>query len=311
MELLLILLPLALLGAVFSGGSDDDAPAEPPPSDDRVITGSADDEDLAGGPGNDLIFAAAAPDIVTGNDGDDMLFGEGGNDTVQGGAGEDILLGGNGDDEMRGGAGRDLLMGGAGRDLLSGDSGDDVLIGGSDVDTLHGGAGNDILSGVEIGPADLDDPELAQVVADLNTLVGLRYGADTSARFAARVERSVLSANDEIAAEAGAPAPDLLYGGLGADTIFGDHGDLMVGGGTDTADLFVAVMRADAEPVTIADFEAADRIEIDPNGLPPGDISFTLLDEGTLIRVGDAAVAVVTGVRDFDLLAPRVTLTAA
>lgn len=314
MELLLLLLPVVLLGAFAFGGSSDteDDPAPPPDETGRVFRGTSDDEVIDGTPGDDLIFAAPASDIVNGQAGNDILLGEGGDDRLFGGAGEDILLGGNGNDVLAGDAGRDLLMGGADRDLLYGGGGDDLLIGGSDIDTLYGGAGNDVLSGVEITPADQTDPDLLEVANQINTLIDLRHGV--SSFFSDRVTRSVISANVERPTFEGGlsspPNPDILQGGEGADTLFGDYGDLLVGGGTDSADLFVAVMRSNAEPVTIGDFDPADRIEIDPDGLPAGPISYSLIDEGALIRVGDAAVVVVNGFRDLNLLSSRVSLSA-
>lgn len=314
MEFLLILLPLALLGAVATGGGGGNG--EGGDEDDGVVrSGTSEAEDIDGSSGGDLIMGGSGTDSIRGMDGNDILLGEGFEDTLLGMAGNDILLGGNADDVLDGGDGTDLLFGGADRDVLSGDAGDDVLIGGSDIDTLSGGEGDDVLSGVEITPSDLDDPDLAEVAEQLRTLVALRHGDAVADRFGDRIGRSLLSANVERPTFADGfqtpPRPDLLFGGEGSDTLFGDHGDMMIGGGSGTADLFVAVMRTNAEPVTIEDFEAEDRIEIDPDGLPSGDISFTPIDEGTLIRVGDAAVVVVNGFHDIGLLSTRVSLVPA
>jgi Ca2+-binding RTX toxin-like protein len=313
MEFLLLLLPVALIGLFSLGGDDDDA-NQPRDDDATVRTGSDDDEVIDGGTGDDLVFGAGAPDIINGRLGNDILFGEGGDDNMNGGQGDDIMLGANGNDEMTGGAGRDLMFGGADRDEMRGSGGDDILIGGSDVDTLYGGAGNDVLAGVEITADDFDEPDLIEVSNQIKTLVGLRFGADVADRFDARIERSVLSANEEVSPfpeGVSPPLPDRLFGGEGSDTLFGDHGDVLTGGGTDAADLFVVVQRTDAEPVTIADFDVADSIEIDTDGLPQGAIGFTLQDGGAVITVGDTAVAVVNGVTDVSVLQGRVTLTPA
>jgi Ca2+-binding RTX toxin-like protein len=311
MELLLLLLPIALLGAFASGGGDD---TQSPGNEDRVIEGSDDDEVIDGGTGDDLVFGAGSDDLINGRLGNDILLGEGGDDNMFGGQGDDIMLGANGNDVMTGGAGRDLMFGGADRDEMRGSGGDDILIGGSDVDTLYGGAGDDVLAGVEITPDDLDEPELAEISNQIDTLVALRFGADVASRFDTRIERSVLSANEErptVPEGLSPPLPDRLFGGEGSDTLFGDHGDVLTGGGTDAADLFVVVQRTNAEPVTIADFDAADSIEIDTDGLPQGAIGFTLQDGGAVISVGGTAVAVVNGVTDLSVLQGRVTLTPA
>lgn len=316
MELLLLLvLPVALLGAIGSGGGSgsDDASPDPDegPEGGRVRVGSTDDESLAGTAGDDLIFASGGPDLVEGQAGDDLLFGEAQNDRLFGGAGQDILFGGFDADALRGGADDDLLFGGAGRDTLLGETGDDILIGGSDFDSLNGGAGDDIVSGVEIMPDDLDDPGLAEVTAQITTLVELRHGAAAADRFGARIERAVLSANAEQAdPEAGGlvPRPDLVEGGDGNDTLFGDYGDVLTGGAGQ--DLFVVVHEPDTEPVTIRDFTEDDLISLDMGALT-GPIGYTRLDEGLLITVGSAAVAVVQGVFDQAVLAPRVSIGAA
>ncbi|PWK60070.1 calcium-binding protein [Roseicyclus mahoneyensis] len=315
MELLLLFLPLALLGALGLGGDDDDDPAQAatPQGNGIVRGGSSDDETLTGTAGDDMIFAAGGPDFVSGGAGADFLFGEAGNDTLVGNAGDDVLLGGAGNDNLQGGAGRDLLLGGAGRDLLFGGAGDDLLIGGSDQDTLFGGDGDDILIGIEITPEAIADGIFAEFGAELRSQIEIRHGSATADRFDTRIAAAISSANVEQLApgEIGSvPRPDILSGGEGNDTLIGDHGDVMIGGGTNTADLFVVVNRGEMAPVTIRDFEAADRIEIDP-GNAIGTLSFTNLDEGTLILVGTEAVAVIEGIYDPTILIPRVTLSTA
>ncbi|WP_039950092.1 calcium-binding protein [Wohlfahrtiimonas chitiniclastica] len=110
---------------------------------DRVIEGTSQGEQLAGGSGADWI---------QGFDGDDKLFGMGGDDRLEGGNGDDYLSGGNGSGQ---GSGNDILLGGAGNDTLYGEDGDDLLIGGTGddkylytegggVDTIDNtGGGND------------------------------------------------------------------------------------------------------------------------------------------------------------------------
>lgn len=312
MELLLLLLPFALLGVLGSGGGDDDtAPA--PEGDGIVRAGSSDDETLSGTAGDDLIFAGfgVAPDILNGGAGEDFLFGEGGNDTLAGNADSDLLAGGAGNDNLQGGPGDDVLLGGANRDQLFGGLGDDLLIGGSDQDSLFGGDGDDIVIGLEVTPEEVASPDAADFVADFLTGIEARFGAATADRFATRIEAGLLSANDEQLAtgETGpVPRPDILSGGDGNDTIVGDYGDVMIGGGANTADLFVIAHNSGFDPVTIRDFDAADRIEIDP-GTTVGGLSFINLDEGTEIRVGTDAVAVVEGIFDPAVLTPLVTLS--
>lgn len=86
-------------------------------------TGSAIDnkDNLEGGEGSDLIFAAADADTVRGGNGSDTLFGGGSDDTIDGGADADQIFGGGGDDSLIGGSGSDTFFfaGGHGMDVLA------------------------------------------------------------------------------------------------------------------------------------------------------------------------------------------------
>jgi Ca2+-binding RTX toxin-like protein len=91
-------------------------------------------DELYGGPGDDYLDGGG--DV-------DELVGDGGNDELSGGPGADHLHGDTGDDNLDGGAENDLLDGGAENDLLDGGPGDDELTGGDGDDKLSGGADND------------------------------------------------------------------------------------------------------------------------------------------------------------------------
>jgi len=69
------------------------------------------DEEVHGGPGQDLIDGLA---------GDDRIHGDAGQDSIRGGQGDDDLFGGDGRDEITGEEGNDHLFGGAGNDHLEG-----------------------------------------------------------------------------------------------------------------------------------------------------------------------------------------------
>lgn len=79
---------------------------------DNIIHGSG---DIAGGPGNDLIY------------------GSSGNDNIRGGMGDDCIIGGGGDDTLRGQNGNDVLVGGSGFDVIEGGPGYDICYYGDDV----------------------------------------------------------------------------------------------------------------------------------------------------------------------------------
>jgi Ca2+-binding RTX toxin-like protein len=76
---------------------------------------------------NDLLHGGTGNDTLNGNAGIDLLYGAAGNDTINGGDGDDYLFGG---------AGTDLLNGGNGNDFLRGDGGNDTMTGGAGADTF-------------------------------------------------------------------------------------------------------------------------------------------------------------------------------
>jgi hypothetical protein len=321
LELLLLLLPLVLLGAVGLGGDDDDTtPPTPEPEGDGVIrVGIRDSEAINGSRGDDLIFGAGGNDTLSGGAGEDFLFGEFGNDVLVGNAGDDLLAGGPGADNLQGGPGDDVLLGGADRDQLYGGDGDDLLVGGTDQDRMFGGDGDDLIIGLELTAEQVEGAFGAEFLTEFMALLETRFGAGTVDRFGPRIEAAIFSNNVEeplAPGESGQiPRFDFLSGGDGNDTLVGDFGDVMTGGGTNTADLFILSHNVDAdgaalsEPMTITDFETVDRIEIDP-GTATGQLSFSVeQDTGVLIRLGTEAVVVLEGVFDPAVVIPRVVLT--
>ena len=126
--------------------------------------GTASQEELSGGPGNDVIrafgiaevYGNAGEDTIYGSDMDDELYGQedhdiiyggAGNDLINGGAGDDFLYGGDDNDTLLGMDGDDLVQGQAGEDFCYGGDGDDQVSGGADDDYVFGGNGSDIVDG--------------------------------------------------------------------------------------------------------------------------------------------------------------------
>ena len=184
-------------------------------SGDDVIEGNAGFESIFGGAGDDTIAAeligneinrvisgVASRDgsgsFVQGGLGNDVITGGGGADRLLGGAGEDFVRGLDGDDFLAGGIGNDTLLGEEGNDILRGASGNDQLIGGEGEDIIFGGLGDDRLLGV---------------------------GEDDVLRGE--------GGNDELNGGAG---DDLLFGGSGDDTLLGTSGNDRLNGedGTDS-----------------------------------------------------------------------------
>jgi len=119
----------------------------------ELLVGTPNDEvgpnALLGSAYNDTIYAGDGDDTVYGASGNDTIYGEDGDDSLYGGSGNDFIMGGEGDDYIEGGSGNDILEGNRGWDILKGGSGDDVLWGGGGRDTLTGGSGSDTFKFVD------------------------------------------------------------------------------------------------------------------------------------------------------------------
>jgi len=108
-----------------------------------------------------VLGGTAGNDIIISGDGDDTLYGDGGNDRLEGGAGNDAVLGGAGDDiitdsfgdnRLEGNAGNDVIVAGsmlvAGNLILGGD-GQDFIVTTEDITTTFGGQGDDFILGAK------------------------------------------------------------------------------------------------------------------------------------------------------------------
>lgn len=105
---------------------------------------------LIGTAGDDIIAGGNGDDVIVGLDGNDTITGGNGTDTICGGDGNDSLDGGNGADYLDGGQGADSLAGGRGPDRLNGWLGDDALNGGQGPDDCDGDIGNDSTTACEV-----------------------------------------------------------------------------------------------------------------------------------------------------------------
>ena len=225
----------------------------------QSLTGTAWEDYLAAGDGDDTLDGGDGNDLLQGGDGDDTLIGGAGDDTLEGGTGADDLTGGQGDDlllgghqgdELAGGDGNDAIDAGKGNDRASGGNGDDALLGNAGDDRLEGDAGDDALLGEEgddrlIGGTGHDqlqggdgaDRLEGSVGADrlwgegnADTLIG-GSGADVLVGGAGNDDLRGGSGADHLWGEAGA---DVLRGESGADYLFGGDGaDRLEGGAGD------------------------------------------------------------------------------
>jgi len=198
---------------------------------------------------SDTISGSDNADAISGYKGDDLLDGQGGDDRLRGGTGEDTLIGGSGDDTLIGGEGQDVAKGGNGNDRIwagAGDISGDLFFGDDGADTIGGGEGNDTLVGdgsasdAPSGAADVlyggagndiiitggwDDANgNKDGVVDLNELIGIPSKADQA--FSG-------SGSDTIYGNRG---NEVLGGGHDADSIYAGEGSDLIFGGGDVAD---------------------------------------------------------------------------
>ena len=96
-------------------------------------------DELHGGPGEDVLQGWVGNDWLYGGDDDDILIACTGTNYLYGGKGDDKLWGGTGNDFLSGGDNQDTLYGHEGNDFLDGGDGKDALYGGPGVDHLYGG----------------------------------------------------------------------------------------------------------------------------------------------------------------------------
>jgi Ca2+-binding RTX toxin-like protein len=109
---------------------------------------------LGGTAGNDILIAGDGDDTIYGDAGNDRLEGGAGNDAVLGGAGDDIISDSFGDNRLEGGEGNDvivvgsMMVGGVGN-LILGGAGQDFIITTEDITTTFGGTGDDFILGAK------------------------------------------------------------------------------------------------------------------------------------------------------------------
>ena len=199
---------------------------------------------LLGGDGRDSIYGGRDDDLVLGEDGNDQLAGDDGDDTVYGGNDNDLLTGGDHDDTLYGGRGNDTILGDdtagsdSGDDYLKGESGDDLLYGGDFDDTLHGDEGNDTLFG---GLSDdylnggaNDDVLYGGEWADFILGEGgndIGRGGHGRDSLFGGEGNDTLYGGDDHDFIAGEDGNDLLHGEEGNDSIYGGGGDDTLSGG--------------------------------------------------------------------------------
>ncbi len=102
------------------------------------------------------IFGTAGNDKINGGNGNDLIFGLEGNDTIDGGNGKDCIVTGNGNNHVNGGNQNDVIVAGNGNNTIDGGNGSDTIkvgnginniLGGNDTDQITAGNGNNTIDG--------------------------------------------------------------------------------------------------------------------------------------------------------------------
>ncbi|SEK01726.1 Ca2+-binding protein, RTX toxin-related [Sphingobium sp. AP50] len=191
-----------------------------------------------GGAGPNLLFGGMGNDRLSGSG---ELRGDAGNDDLRGDAGNDRLFGGTGNDRLSGGKGDDLLSGGAGLDIFSYDNNDyygtKARLFGKDVITdFEVGADRINLSQLGISDLAMIQDRISQSGND--TVISFFYNGQEEEIRILNVLPSELTEASFIFSKVlddqivwGAEQADLLFGGLGNDSMSGLSGDDELRGG--------------------------------------------------------------------------------
>ncbi|MHC3826893.1 retention module-containing protein [Pseudomonas sp. G3-19] len=149
---------------------------------------------------------------LTGTAGDDILVAGTGNNILNGGDGNDVLTAGSGNNEMHGGAGNDLLYSGPGNDILDGGTGIDT------VSYAHATAGVTVNLGL-LGAQNTIGAG-TDTISNIENLVGSNFNDTLTGDNNNNVINGGLG-NDILN---GGGGDDLLIGGMGNNTLTGGAG---------------------------------------------------------------------------------------
>ena len=241
--------PAGWFGDVLQGyDGDDTITGDGRTSDANDYNTVGDNDILVGGKGNDVIYGGAGNDTLyawqdlthysaylhindyTGLQYDageyasvqEALYGgavtleeEGEQNYLDGGAGDDVIAGASYDDTIDGGSGIDYIMAGAGRDVIAGGTGNDIIYSDSFyVETSSGSITRDFIA-PDVMPGEVSGQGF------YSRAYFYRDGVDMDTLFDPDEDYN-----------------DLIDGGDGADTIFGEIGHDNIAGGANNDVLF-------------------------------------------------------------------------
>jgi Ca2+-binding RTX toxin-like protein len=211
----------------------------------------------------DIVYAGAGDDLVIGFQSASYTgfgvnaFGEAGNDVLRGSSASDLLDGGTGNDDLNGFAGNDLLKGGDGNDRLDGGLGNDRLEGGNGNDTLIGGNGDVLVGGAgadvfQVTLGKLQSLHIADFDVKADHLV-LTNGVKIISVTQTDHNTSLVLSNKttillggvvgDLGSNINAQLPlDLVFGGIGNDTITPSTSGDIIPAGTQSDDTVISTI---------------------------------------------------------------------
>jgi hypothetical protein len=208
---------------------------------DDSLTGGLGDDRLNGLGGNDTLTGGAGQDVIMGGDGDNRLYGGFANDTITAGDGDDYIDGGQHADLIGAGGGNDTILSAGGHDTIYGAGGDDLVVGTDNPHGIlaYGGDGNDSIAGGRTGDTlyGEDGNDVLSAVSGRNLLDGgngddiLSGGWDADVLYGGEGNDTLNGENTSQSFAWG--SSDQLYGGAGEDNLFGAGGADWLYGGDD------------------------------------------------------------------------------
>jgi len=206
------------------------------PGDDVIRGGRGNDKRIEGNEGNDQLFGGPGEELIIGGPGDDTMDGGTARDRLQGEGGQDFMRGDAAADRMFGGDGPDRMNGGSGADTMMGEEGNDEVIGGSGVDTVSGGFGDDSIRVADDSADNVDcGPGSDTVYVEIDTPTrDVLLNCELVVQVPAEPDGDAVTSN----VIRGTPADDTLFGTAGVDSMFGRLGAdrLFAVGGDDYVD---------------------------------------------------------------------------
>lgn len=170
-----------------------------------------------------LAYVFSGSDTITSADADNTELG--------GYGGDDVITGWTGGDALAGGAGDDTLNGGDGDDTLYGDDGNDILNGDADIDTAsYEFASGEVTVDLNIAVAQSTGGAGSDTLSSIENLIGSNFNDTLSGTSGANV-LSGGAGGDSIYGREG---DDSLYGGDGSDHLWGGSGGDYFDGGADS-----------------------------------------------------------------------------